>query len=122
MVKLIGLVEPKDEASRRAFEEWYLGNHIEDVSHTPGVLRATVHRLVKPFMKTTPPQYITIYEFETAEVRDAATALGEYLNNPGWPGRKPDNGSLRIISAGWYHIDRSFSSMQKPRDPDTRDA
>jgi hypothetical protein len=110
MVKLIGLVEPKDEASRRAFEEWYLGNHIEDVSHTPGVLRATVHRLVKPFMKTAPPQYITIYEFETEEVRDAATALGDYLNNPGWSGRKPDNGSLRIISAGWYRTDRSFSS------------
>ena len=108
MVKLIGLVEPKDEASRKAFEEWYLGNHIEDVSHTPGALRATVHRLERPFMKTDPPQYITIYEFETEEVQDAYTALSSYLNNPGWPGRKPDNGSLRIISAGWYRVDRSF--------------
>lgn len=110
MVKLIGLVEPKDEASQRAFEEWYLGNHIEDVSHAPGVLSATAHRLVKPYMKTAPAQYITIYEFETKEVGDAAKTLGEYLNNPGWPGRIPYNGSLRIISAGWYHVDRSFSS------------
>ena len=110
MVKLIGLVEPKDEDSRKAFEEWYLGNHIEDVSHTPGIVRATVHRLEKSFMKTDPPQYITIYEFETEEVEEAHTALARYLSNPGWAGRKPDNGSLRILSAGWYRIDRSFVS------------
>ena len=60
-VKLIGLVEPVNEASHKAFEDWYLGNHIEDVSHTPGVIRATVHRLIKPFLKTDPPQYVTIY-------------------------------------------------------------
>ena len=108
MLKLIGLVEPKDEASRRAFEAWYLGNHIEDVSHAPGVVSATVHRLVKPYRKTAPPRYITIYEFETEEVRDAAEALREYLTHPGWTGREPDNGSGRILSAGWYRIDRSF--------------
>ena len=110
MVKLIGLVEPKAAASRRAFEEWYLGNHIEDVSHAPGVLNATVHRLVKPYTKTAPPQYVTIYEFETDEADEAAKRLDEYLNGPGWPGRMPYNGSLRILSAGWYHVDRSFSS------------
>jgi len=108
MVKLIGLVEPKDEASRKAFEEWYLGNHIEDVSHAPGVLKAAVHRLEKSYLKTNPPQYITIYEFENEDVKDAHIALSRYLNNPGWPGRKPDNGSLKIISAGWYKVDRSF--------------
>lgn len=110
-VKLIGLVEPTDASSREAFEEWYLGNHIEDVSHAPGVVRATVHRLAKPFMKTDPPRYITIYEFETEAVEDAATALREYLSNPGWPGRKPPNGSLKILSAGWYRVERSFSQV-----------
>ena len=109
-LKLIGLVEPVDESAREAFEEWYLGNHIEDVSHVPGIIRATTHRLEKPFMKTDPPQYVTIYEFETEEVGDAAKALREYLNNPTWPGSKPANDSLKIISAGWYYVDRSFSS------------
>ena len=108
-VKLIGLVEPIDASAQDAFEEWYLGNHIEDVSHAPGVTRATAHRLVKPFMKTDPPRYVTIYEFETEEVEDAAKALREYLSSPGWPGRKPDNGSLKILGAGWYVVDRSFS-------------
>ena len=111
MVKLIGLVEPTDEASKEAFEEWYLGNHIEDVSHTPGIIRATAHRLVHPFMKTSPPKYITIYEFETDDMNDAAHALREYLKNPTWPGSKPNNGSLKIISAGWYHVERSFSGI-----------
>ncbi len=110
MVKLIGLVEPKGESARKAFEEWYLGNHIEDVSHTPSVIQATVHRLIKPYLKTGPPQYITIYEFETEQVGDAAEALYIYLNNPGWSGRKPDNGSLKNLSAGWYEVDRAFSS------------
>ena len=108
-VKLIGLVEPVDASAQKRFEEWYLGNHIEDVSHAPGITRATVHRLAKPFMKTDPPKYVTIYEFDTERVDDAATALREYLSHPGWPGRTPDNGSLKILSAGWYVVDRSFS-------------
>ncbi|MFO7962327.1 MAG: EthD domain-containing protein [Desulfobacterales bacterium] len=109
-VKLIGLVEPVSEASREAFEEWYLGNHIEDVSHTPGIIRATAHRLVKPFMKTDPPQYITIYEFDTDSMEAAEKALSDYLAAPTWPGSKPANNSLKIVSAGWYEVDRSFSS------------
>lgn len=107
-VKLIGLVEPVSEASQEAFEEWYLGNHIEDVSHTPGIVRATAHRLVKTFMNTDPPRYVTIYEFDETSAEDAEKALRKYLAKPTWPGSKPPNDSLRILSAGWYEIDRSF--------------
>jgi len=107
-VKLIGLVEPKDESAREGFQEWYLGNHIEDVSHAPGVIRATVHRMVKPFFKTDPPKYITVYELEAESVEAAAAALRKYLSHPGWPGRKPENGSLKILAAGWYVVERSF--------------
>ena len=81
MVKLIGLVEPIDEASKEAFEEWYLGNHIEDVSHTPGIIRATAHRLVHPFMKTSPPKYITIYEFETDAAAEAHLDSAQFQKN-----------------------------------------
>ena len=109
-VKLIGIVEPVDEDSRKAFEEWYVGNHIEDVSHTPGLIRATGHRLIKPFMKNDAPQYVTIYEFETDAVEVAQKALSEYLANPTWTGSKSPNNSLRILSAGWYETDCSFSS------------
>jgi len=34
-LKLIGLVEPVDPSAQEAFEEWYLGSHIEDISHAP---------------------------------------------------------------------------------------
>jgi hypothetical protein len=111
MVKLIGLVEPIDKASCKAFEEWYLGNHIEDVSHTPGIIRTTAHKRVHPFMSTNPPQYVTVYEFDTDEAKDAATALRDYLARPTWPGSKPSNNSLRILSAGWYQVHRDFSQL-----------
>jgi hypothetical protein len=107
-VKLIGLVEPVSESAKKAFEEWYLGNHIEDVSHTPGIIRATAHRLIKPFMKTDPPQYVTTYEFDTDNVKDASEALRKYLERPTWQGSRPANDSLKIISAGWYEVDRTF--------------
>jgi len=109
-LKLIGLVEPADGSARQAFEEWYLGSHIEDISHAPGVICATAHRLLKPYKETDPPQYVTIYEFDTDEVGDAAEALQTYLNHPTWPGSRPTNDSSRILSAGWYRVDRSFSS------------
>ena len=109
-LKLIGLVEPVDPSAQEAFEEWYLGSHIEDISHAPGVIRATVHRLLKPYKETDPPQYVTIYEFDTEEVGDAAEALQTYMNHPTWPGHRPSNGSSRILSAGWYRVERSFSS------------
>ncbi|MFC1824779.1 hypothetical protein ACFL9T_18885 [Thermodesulfobacteriota bacterium] len=75
--KLIGLVEPVNEASREAFEEWYLGNHIEDVSHTPGIIRATTHRLIKPFMKTTPPNTL---QSTNLKLRKWETPLMLYVN------------------------------------------
>ena len=117
-VKLIALVEPLSEDLFDAFEEWYLGNHIEDISHTPGIIRATTHRLEKPFAKTDPPQkieppqYVTIYEFDTETVEEAMKALHRYLYEPTWPGSRPPNNSLKILSAGWYEVDRSFSQNE----------
>jgi len=77
-VKLIGLIEPVDESARAAFEEWYLGNHVQDVSHTPGIVSATVHRMVKSFSSDDPPEYVTIYEFDSPQQGDAEEALFTY--------------------------------------------
>jgi hypothetical protein len=108
-VKLIGLVEPADESARAAFEDWYLGNHVQDVSHTPAIVSATVHRRVKNFSADDPPQYVTIYEFDSPQVADAEEALFSYLRQPTWPESKPSNGSMKVISAGWYEVEQSFS-------------
>ena len=109
-LKLIGLVEPVHASAPKAFEEWYLGNHIEGISHAPGVVCATAHRLIKPYKEEDPPQYVTIYEFNTEEVGEAEETLRTYQNHPTWPGSRPSNDSVRILSAGWYLVDRSFSS------------
>ncbi len=95
-----------------AFEEWYLGTHIEDVSHAPGIIRATTHRLIEPIMKTDPPQYIAIFESEAEKVVEASAALRKYLERPIWPGSKPPNGSFKVLSSGWYEVERSFSSNE----------
>ena len=107
-VKLIGLVEPVDEAARAAFEDWYLGNHVQDVSHTPAIVSATVHRLAKSFSSDDPPQYVTIYEFDSEQVADAEEALFAYLRQPTWPGSRPSNGSMKVLSAGWYEVEQRF--------------
>lgn len=108
-VKLIGLIEPVDEAARAAFEDWYLGTHVQDVSHTPAIVSATVHRLVKSFSSDDPPQYVTIYEFDTPQVADAEKALFTYLLEPTWSGSRPSNGSMKVLGAGWYEVERSFA-------------
>jgi hypothetical protein len=115
-VKLIGLIEPVDESARAAFEEWYLGNHVQDVSHTPGIVSATVHRMVKSFSSDDPPEYVTIYEFDSPQQGDAEEALFSYLRKPTWPGSKRPNGSMKIISAGWYEVERSFVGGQEVGD------
>ncbi len=109
-LKLIGLVEPKDESTQKAFEEWYLGSHVENVSHAPGVVQATALRLVKPFLNTDPPQFVSIYEVEADDVDAATEALLEYEKNPTWPGSRPGNNSIRILSAGWYEEECTFST------------
>ena len=108
-VKLIALVEPVDESARAAFEDWYLGNHVQDVSHTPKILSATVHRLAKNFSLDDPPQYLTIYEFDSEQVAEAEEALFGYLRQPSWPGSRPSNDSMKVLSAGWYQVAQSFS-------------
>ena len=108
--KLIGLVEPRDESLQEAFEEWYLGSHVENVSHAPGIVRASALRLVKPFLNTDPPQFVSLYEVEAEDVDAATEALLAYEKNPTWPGAQPSNNSIRILSAGWYQEDCSFSS------------
>ena len=109
MVRIIALVEPKDEASRKDFDEWYLGNHVESFSHTPGIVKAEVNRLERPYMGGQPSQYITIYEFETDDVDEAMEAANLYLQNPTWPGNQPARDCLKLISVGWYKVDKSFS-------------
>ncbi|MFC1896551.1 hypothetical protein ACFL0Q_07840 [Thermodesulfobacteriota bacterium] len=106
---LVGLVEPKDADSQKAFEEWYLGNHVEDTANCPGFLSGTVYRLDRSFAGTAPSQYLTIYEVDADDPKEAEKILIDYQRNPdAWPARLPQNDSLKIVGAGWYRFERAF--------------
>lgn len=110
---LVGLVEPTSEEAAPAFEEWYLGNHIEDTANCPVIRRGTVFKLARPFADTSPPQYLTIYEIEGDDAVAAERELARYQGDPNaWPERLPSNGSLKIVGAGWYEQDRQFDNRQ----------
>jgi hypothetical protein len=52
---------------------------------------------------------MTIYEFEVDDAETAEKLLGEYQSDPdAWAQRKPNNGSMEIIGAGWYLEEISF--------------
>jgi len=115
---LVGLVEPKDTDSREAFDAWYLGNHVEDTTNCPGFVSGTVYRLDRGFAGTTPAQYITIYEVDADDPKEAEKILGRYQRDPdAWPKRLPPNGSLKILGAGWYRLDRRIDKKAEDAPP-----
>ena len=106
---LIGLVEPKTQDLVQAFNQWYLGNHIEDTYNCPQVKSVRSFRATKGFLGDPPAEYLTIYEFEGADAAAAEAALLAYQADPkGWAERQPSNDSMKIVSAGWYEQVLSF--------------
>ena len=106
---LVGLVQPKSDDLIEAFNEWYLGNHVEDVSNCPNVKSVTCFKAEKGFLGDAPSQYLTMYEFEGEDAEAAEKILGEYQSNPNaWDKRMPNNDSMQIVGAGWYSEALSF--------------
>jgi hypothetical protein len=105
---LVGMVEP-NPGMEKDFDDWYLGNHVEDTANCPSILNGTVYRLARGFAGTTPSGYLTIYEFDEDDPEEAERKLAEYQRNPeSWAGRLPGNGSLKIVGAGWYEFAKAF--------------
>ncbi len=99
---LVGLVQPfKDK--EQAFNEWYLGNHVEDTYNCPNITSVRCFKAVRGFMGAPPSEYLTIYEFEGEDAEAAEAALGKYQADPNaWPKREPNNDSMEVVGAGWY--------------------
>ena len=111
---LVGLVEAQADMED-AFNEWYLGNHVEDTARAPHVQLARCHRAVKGFLGDAPSGYLAIYEVDTADAAEAERILGEYQRDPdAWAERQPGNGSLRVIGAGWYEEVLAFDADGAP--------
>lgn len=106
---LMGLVEPKTEDLIQAFNDWYLGNHIEDTYHCPEITSVRSFKSAKGFLGGAPAAYLTIYEFRGTDADAAERALGAYQADPnGWDQRQPSNDSMKIVGAGWYEEVISF--------------
>lgn len=106
---LIGLVEEKDKAHEKAFKEWYLDNHVEDTYNCPKISAGTCYKLVRGFITEDVPKYLTIYEWEVDDDKQAEKILAEYQGNPkAWDKRMPNNNSMKIVYAGWYKKERAF--------------
>jgi hypothetical protein len=100
---LMGLVQPKKDKVE-AFNEWYLGNHVEDTFNCPNIKSVRCFEAVRGFLGDPPSGYLTIYEFEGEDAEAAERVLGEYQADPdAWAGRKPNNDSMEVVGAGWYH-------------------
>ncbi len=111
---LVGLVEPQADMED-AFNEWYLGNHVEDTARAPHVKLARCYRAVKGFLGEPPSGYLAIYEVNIDDPAEAERVLGDYQRDPqAWAERQPGNGSLKVIGAGWYEEVLAFDADGSP--------
>ena len=110
---LMGLVEPKTEDLVEAFNEWYVGNHVEDTYNCPNVTSVRCFKATRGYMGDPPAPFLTIYEFEGEDAEEAERVLGAYQADPdGWSGRLPSNDSMGVIGAGWYEEELSFGTVE----------
>ena len=101
---LVGLVQPESEDLVEAFNEWYLGNHVEDTYNCPNITSVRCFKAARGFMGDPPSQYLTIYEFEGEDAEQAERVLAAYQADPdGRSKRQPNNNSMAVVGAGWYH-------------------
>jgi hypothetical protein len=111
--QLIGFIQPAEGAKLEDFRAWYLENHVEDTVNCPGFVSARVFECARPFRGTSPPGWMTIYEVEADDLEQAEAVLSRYQRDPNaYAKRLPRNGSLQILSAGWYRLDRSFEPIR----------
>ncbi|MXW50003.1 MAG: hypothetical protein F4Z84_07080, partial [Gammaproteobacteria bacterium] len=75
---LVGLVQPESEDLVEAFNEWYLGNHVEDTYNCPNITSVRCFKAARGFMGDPPSQYLTIYEFEGEDAEQAERVLAAY--------------------------------------------
>ena len=72
---LVGLVQPESEDLVEAFNQWYLGNHVEDTYNCPNVKSVRCFKAARGFMGAPPSQFLTIYEFEGEDAEAAEQVL-----------------------------------------------
>ena len=115
---LIGLCEPPNPESQASFDEWFVGQHIEDTTHCPNFVRGRVFKLSGAHLNgETVSDYISLYEVDAPSYQEAERVLNEWQANPeAWPGRarhletakRIGEMPLKVKGSGWYELINSF--------------
>jgi len=115
---LIGLCEPLSPGDQSAFDEWFIGQHIEDTAHCPHVVRGSVFKLGGPHLDIeTPSDYLSLYEIEADSYEEAETILNEWQSlEDAWAGRQNHRETgerlggvpMQIRGAGFYELIQSY--------------
>ncbi len=115
---LIGLCEPPTPEDAAAFEEWFLGQHIEDTAKCPNFVRGRVFKLAGPHLELeTPAAYLSLYEVEAPSYAEAERVLNAWQADPeAWPGRarhlqtaeRLGEMPLAVKGSGWYELIASY--------------
>jgi|TARA_B100000959_G_scaffold277847_1_gene335139 hypothetical protein len=115
---LIGLCEPPNPESQASFDEWFVGQHIEDTTHCPNFVRGRVFKLSGAHLNgETVSDYISLYEVDAPSYQEAERVLNEWQANPeAWAGRtkhletakRIGEMPLKVKGSGWYELINSF--------------
>ena len=80
---LIGLCEPATPEGQSAFEEWFIGQHIEDTAHCPNFIKGSVFKLAGAHLDgKTVSRYLSLYEVEAPSYQEAEDVLNAWQKNP----------------------------------------
>ena len=109
---LIGLCEPTAADRQADFDEWFVGEHIEDTTRCPHVVRGSVYRLAGPHLDIeSVSAYLSVYEVEAPSYEEAERVLNQWQADPdAWPGRRAHWATAKRIGqlpmavrgSGWY--------------------
>lgn len=123
---LIGLCEPPDPDHQTAFDEWFIGQHIEDTARCPNFVRGSVYKLSGPHLDgETVSDYLSVYEVEAPSYEEAERVLNEWQADPtAWEGRRNHwqtakrlgGAPLAIKGSGWYELIASYAGSGERTD------
>ena len=115
---LIGLVEPTGTEHQAAFDEWFVGQHVEDTARCPNFIRGGAYKLAGLHLGSAAvSQYLSIYEVEAPSYEEAERTLNAWQRNPNaWEGRghhtatREKYGSIpmKVVGSGWYELENEF--------------
>jgi len=121
---LIGLCEPTDDSPEtlEGFREFFVDQHVEDVSKTPNFVRSRVYELRgKHLGGATSTDFISFYEVDATSWEEAERVLNEWQRDPdAWEGRAHHMETGRRVGnvlscpgSGWYEMLRTHDGPAK---------